>query len=89
MTKRQLIENKVRKIVKKVISEDDKWKMGGEYRVMQEKFKTMKMQDIVPIVNSNTGWDYGDIAKLVKLLLVDANFHDEAPKVYKFMMELD
>lgn len=89
-TKQQLLENKIRKIYKKILREDDrKWKIGGEYRTMQDKFKSMKMDDIVPIINNNTGWDYNEITELVKLLLIDANFHDEASKVYEFMMNLE
>ncbi len=89
MNKKQIIENKIRRIVREVLNEDDKWKIGGEYRTMQEKFKKMEMEDIVPIINNNTGWNYEEIAKLVKLLLEDANFHNEGNQVYKFMMDLD
>lgn len=39
MNKKQIIENKIRRIVREILNEDDKWKIGGEYRTMQEKFK--------------------------------------------------
>ena len=86
----KLIENYIRLKVRKMLKEEnDPWKQGGEYRLLQDKFGKMKMKDIVAIVNSNTKWNYENITELVYLLLIDANFHSEAPKVKKFMNELD
>ncbi len=90
-TKRQIqiAEHFVKKIAKKVMQESDEWKQGGKLRVMQDQFGKMNINDIVPIINAQTKWDYENIAQLVKELLIDANFHDEAPKVYEFMMNLE
>jgi len=96
-TKRQImiVEDFVKKTTKsmmknkKKLSESDEWKLGGSMRMLQDKFSKMATNDIVPIINAQTKWDYENIAELVKELLIDANFHDEAPKVYEFMMNLD
>lgn len=72
-----------------LVESESKWKQGGEYRILQEKFKTMALTDIVPIVNSNTDWDYEKIAELVKELFIDANFHSEATQIYDFIMGLE
>jgi hypothetical protein len=85
-TKRQ--QRIVEHFVKRVLKESE-WEPGGKLRAMQDQFGKMNINDIVPIINAQTKWDYENIAQLVKELLIDANFHDESSKVYEFMMNLE
>ena len=90
MTKKQLFEAKIRKMVKKHLNESSL--SSEEHGILQKKFISFRGENegrISSIVNCYTEWDYNNIAELVKALFIDANFHDEAEQIYDFIINLD
>jgi len=50
-----MAKSTIENIISEILTESgSKWGHGGEYRKLQDKFGTMRMSDITPIINANT-----------------------------------